>query len=323
MSPRTTLFTMHPVLLLLLGVLLAGGCSWTSSMFGAGDSAKKQTEQPQQAEDAKLKDAPVDGTLEMGLGREDQVQRKKSLVPPPERGKEAKVEYQPLALKEPAKTAAMEQKPAAEPATPPPASPEAAKPEPEKSEPAAEKEPAPAKEKETLPKDAEKQIAAVAPKAEPRPEPETEPQVKIEARGRVPIERPGSPGKVIGGDIEYKTAAELHAAVQRAIEREQFLGYTDPFDAFPVLSGEDTISAAFIPVEYPNHKVFYHSFYQPGEPFHQRVYGYTVIDMRSNEDFGHFDGDADGIFEQKTLDPKIVIDDYIRTSGTPTLKDTE
>jgi len=83
------------------------------------------------------------------------------------------------------------------------------------------------------------------------------------------------------------------------------------------------VSAAFVPAEYPDHKIFYHAFYQPGKPFHQRVYGYTVIDIRTNEDFGHFDGNADGIFEQKTLDPKIVIEDYLRTSDAPTLKERE
>ncbi len=306
----------HPLLLLLVGVLLAGGCSWTGSLFGAGDSGKPQA---QQAEPAEQKEGQKDVPVEMGLEREEPPQRKKPLVPPPERGKEARVEYQPIAPAEETKAVAETEEKPVEPAPPAPPAPERAEPAAAPSAPA-QPEPVEEKAEETPPAAPEKQVAAVEPKAEPEPE---EPQPKIEARGRVPIDRPATPESTHRGDIDYKTAAELHAAVQRAIAKGLFLGYTEPFDAFPALSGEDTVSAAFVPAEYPDHKIFYHAFYHPGEAFHQRVYGYTVIDMRTNADFGHFDGNADGIFEQKTLDPKIVIEDYLRTSGTPTLKDME
>ncbi len=120
------------------------------------------------------------------------------------------------------------------------------------------------------------------------------------------VPQPGSPQTA----VYYRTDHELLKAVQVAIEKEKFLGYTDPFDAFPILPGNDTISAAFVPVDHPEYKVFYHAFYTPDRPFHKRVYGYTVIDTRTNKDYGYFDGNADGVFEQNTLNPKIVLDDY-------------
>ncbi len=112
------------------------------------------------------------------------------------------------------------------------------------------------------------------------------------------------------GDIVYGTTQALREAVDKAVEQKTFLGYTDPFDAFPSLEGNDTMSAAFIPVDHPNHKVFYHAFYTPDKPFNRRVYGYTVIDMITKKDYGHFDGNADGKFEQDTLHPRVVFDDY-------------
>lgn len=137
----------------------------------------------------------------------------------------------------------------------------------------------------------------------------------IEAKGAVPFEPTKERTPTVKGDIDYKTTAMLHKAVQKAIEKGTFLGYTDPFDAFPILDGDDTMSAAFIPVDRPQHKVFYHAFYTPDQPFHRRVYGYTVIDMTTNKDYGHFDGDADGNFEQQTLDPKIVLDKYVEQAN--------
>ncbi len=154
---------------------------------------------------------------------------------------------------------------------------------------------------------------------EPQAAQSKEPEPPIKAKGAVPIEpsvksRLETPAPATQDKVYYKTTEELHQAIQEAIDSEKFLGYTDPFDAFPVLDGVDTMSAAFIPVDHPDHKVFYHAFFQPTKPFHKRVYGYTVINMKTNQDFGYFDGNADGVFEQETLDPKIVLDDYLRAS---------
>ncbi len=118
------------------------------------------------------------------------------------------------------------------------------------------------------------------------------------------------------GDIIYGSTKALREAVDKAVKQKSFLGYTDPFDAFPALKGNDTMSAAFIPVDHPNHKVFYHAFYTPDKPFNRRVYGYTVIDMITKKDYGHFDGNADGKFEQSTLHPSVVFEDYARTSNS-------
>ncbi len=273
---------------LLAGVLLFGGCSW--SMFGSGKDAEPET---QKAETADKADSARKSDLELGAGSEDKSKKSKGVVAPPKRSKGEKVEYTPLDEAKP------EEKPE-----------EAGKPDMAAKADVKKTEPDSAKKEVKKGADTrDTEITAVEPKKD------GEPEVEIKVKGRVPIERAKPDDNVHTGDIEYRSSAELQEAVQRAIDKKQFLGYTDPFDAFPVLPGPDTISAAFIPVEYPNHKVFYHAFYQKDKPFHTRVYGYTVIDMRTNQDFGHFDGDADGIFEQKTLDPKIVLDDYLRTSG--------
>lgn len=170
----------------------------------------------------------------------------------------------------------------------------------------------PASEKAAVQDSTAKEEKAAA-KEPAKPEAEEEiPEIK--ARGRVPLERADGSVVTHTGDIDYRTSEALLEAVEKASTKDTFLGYTEPFDAFPVLDGADTISAAFVPADYPHHKIFYHMFYQPNQPFHERVYGYTVIDMRTNQDYGHFDGNADGIFEQKTLDPKIIIDDYLKTS---------
>jgi len=121
------------------------------------------------------------------------------------------------------------------------------------------------------------------------------------------------------GDLEYFNAESLQAAIKAAMEKKTFLGYTDPFHAFPVFQGNDTVSGAFNPVDHPNHKVFFHTFYLPDRPFHKRIYGYTVINLRTNGDFGHFDGDGDGVFEQRTLEPKIVLDSYQAQPPAPAL----
>lgn len=127
-----------------------------------------------------------------------------------------------------------------------------------------------------------------------------------------PLTQIGVKGPVLrdNGDLDYFNVANIQAAIKAAMDKDTFLGYTDPFHAFPVFPGNDTVSGAFVPADKPSHKVFFHSFYLPDRPFHRRIYGYTVIDMRTNADFGHFDGDGDGVFEQRTLEPKIVIDSF-------------
>ena len=129
-----------------------------------------------------------------------------------------------------------------------------------------------------------------------------------------PPQNAATPQQKERGDIVYGNTKALRQAVDKAVEQKSFLGYTDPFDAFPAIKGNDTMSAAFIPVDHPNHKVFYHAFYTPDKPFNRRVYGYTVIDMITKKDYGHFDGNADGKFEQNTLRPSVIFEDYARTS---------
>lgn len=134
-----------------------------------------------------------------------------------------------------------------------------------------------------------------------------------------PLTQIGAKGAVLreNGDLEYFNVPNIQTAIKAAMEKDTFLGYTDPFHAFPVFSGNDTVSGAFVPADHPQHKVFFHTFYLPERPFNKRIYGYTVIDMRTNADFGHFDGDGDGVFEQRTLEPKIVIDSFQNQPPNP------
>jgi hypothetical protein len=155
-------------------------------------------------------------------------------------------------------------------------------------------------------------------KAVPLP-PKTTPPPTAQQTGPAGATPPSQPLTQIGakgptlrdnGDLDYYNITNIQVAIKAAMEKDTFLGYTDPFHAFPVFPGNDTVSGAFIPADRPSHKIFFHSFYLPERPFHRRIYGYTVIDMRTNADFGHFDGDGDGVFEQRTLEPKIVIDNF-------------
>ncbi len=261
--------------LLLISFCLSG-CGWTSKMFGSDKPAETQAS---------------GDTAEQAKARPES-QADLEQIPP------AQVEYtpgldrMPLTKKpEPAQPAAKAETPAApapaEPTPPPPASAQPSAPPPSS---------APA--------------AVAAPEAAP-PAPPVPP-----AKGVVPL--PPHEKKIVAsddGDIDFRTAVELQAAVQQAIDAGKFLGYTEPFDAFPIIPGNDTVSAAFIPADNPERKVFFHAFYVPNQPFHKRVYGYTVIDSRTNKDFGHFDGNADGVFEQKTLEPKIILEDYVKASN--------
>lgn len=292
---REKAFGLHFWAVALLAVFLAGGagCSWTSSMLGFGDSSESQDKagQQAQAEEQSQEEAAATSTAM----QEDQ--SKESLVPRPERSKKVEPPRSSQKLSQegrqtpPPEQQNQEQKQAA----PAPVKPE--KPEPQKQA------------------ESEKQMV-VDKQGE-----EEEKVAPIKAKGAVPIEQEvqeklhKAPEPAEKSKVYYATAEDLHAAIQKAIDAEKFLGYTDPFDAFPVLDGVDTMSAAFIPVDHPDHKVFYHAFFQPTKSFHKRVYGYTVIDMITNQDYGFFDGNADGTFEQATLDPKIVLDDYIRATG--------
>lgn len=291
---------------LLLFLTLASGCSWTSSLFGSGDDPEKgpQTTQKQEGDEARQpaaqEDAPPAQTEQKPLSAE---QRKASegLVPRPERSKspaDSQADSQGTEAQQTAEKQEMtpEETPAKTPETP-----EAAEtPEEESS------------------RQAPDEVAALQ---EPQTAESEEPEEPVKAKGVVPIEpsvksrmETPAPASAAQEKVYYKTTQDLHEAIQKAINSEKFLGYTDPFDAFPVLDGVDTMSAAFIPVDHPDFKIFYHAFFQPTKPFHKRVYGYTVINMKTNKDYGYFDGNADGVFEQETLDPKIVLDDYIKAS---------
>ncbi len=284
MQSRKTLKPRVVGALVMMFMLVSFGCSWTGSMFGSDSTP--QEEKVEEAESSATQEQPADASA----AAQDSQQKTQSsgLVARPERSKP----------ESPAGVAATE-----------------ASQEREETTEAKTEENIPV----NTPESSRENIATAKPdqgektgegkavnKAENIPE--------IPAKGIVPLESTHKPVTDTTGDIEYKTTEELHQAVQAAIDAGNFLGYTDPFDAFPVLEGVDTMSAAFIPVDHPRHKVFYHAFFQPTEPIHKRVYGYTVIDMITNEDFGHFDGNADGIFDQKTLDPKIVLDDYMNAA---------
>ncbi len=282
LSGRLLLTRLVP-LLLVLQLGLVSGCAWTGSLFGGGDD-------PEQAPAVAEATEPAAPAVQPPPA---EPRDQGSLVPRPERRSPALTMGAPSELQRP------------EPATPPTTTPAAEAPAEPVAEPVAAPEP-------------EQTVAALTPEPAPAPAPRpAEPEAPLPAKGQVPLQRPtGAVPSMYTGDVEYRTAKELHDAVQKAIAQDKFLGYTDPFDAFPVIDGADTISAAFIPVNYPNHKIFFHALYAPGQPYDRRVYGYTVIDMTTNQDYGHFDGNADGVFEQKTLDPKIVLDSYMQGSGS-------
>jgi len=272
---------------LLVAVVLVSGCSWTSSLFGSGEPAAESGAQT----GAKTAEEEVASPPEQEptAAQEDASAKSDSLVPRPQRSRPTQPEPAPAPA---AAEESTTESPQPAESTKAPEPPQTTKPPQagDKAEPEEEAEPAPIKAKGAVP---------------------IEPEVKAKVQER--------PQAAEQSKVYYATTEDLHAAIQKAIDAEKFLGYTDPFDAFPVLDGVDTMSAAFIPVDSPDHKVFYHAFFQPTKPFHKRVYGYTVIDMITNQDYGYFDGNADGTFEQETLDPKIVLDDYIRASGGETL----
>ncbi|THB71889.1 MAG: hypothetical protein D6E12_00505 [Desulfovibrio sp.] len=108
-------------------------------------------------------------------------------------------------------------------------------------------------------------------------------------------------------EIYYATAEELFNAVQASEYQEAF---TELEDFFPLLQGEDTMYAAFVPKDHPNYTVYFYAFYTPELPFHELVYGYLVLNNITEEMHGYFDGDADEYFEQHTLSPEIDFNAY-------------
>jgi hypothetical protein len=115
------------------------------------------------------------------------------------------------------------------------------------------------------------------------------------------------------GDVEYASTRELQRALEESLMATGEFGFTDPFDNFPTIPGEDTVCAAFVPADRPEHSVYFCAFDVPEAPFHRRIYGYVARDLRTHREYGHFDGDADGTFEQNTLDPSIDLGAYARS----------
>lgn len=319
-------------LLLVLCLFLVAGCSWTSRQLGMSDSSsdneKQQTDSAQGAlpDNANLADKEALLRLDFGItepirlvsNARGPVQKQPSYTTPVrnKRNKKAPkmvVKRQPpkMAEKSPLETStasktqapksAPQEKAAKENNTP--ATPEATMSE----------KTAPTNAQANAPAPQEKK-PEIDPKKTPPPT-QFHTSVPFEPAKKTAKTPPAQSKKMEKrGDIRYENTKALREAVDKALEQKSFLGYTDPFDAFPAIKGNDTMSAAFIPVDHPNHKVFYHAFYTPDRPFNRRVYGYTVIDMITKKDYGHFDGNADGKFEQNTLHPKVIFDEYLRTS---------
>lgn len=126
-----------------------------------------------------------------------------------------------------------------------------------------------------------------------------------------PVDQPfATVDYIAGDDLDYQDMAALGRAIDEAIKAKTFLGYTDPFSAFPDLDGPDTISGAFRPHDNQGFRVFFNIFNMPGYSFHKQVYGYVVRNEETQEEFGHFDGDANGSFEQNSLTPNIDFGKY-------------
>lgn len=300
-------------LVLIVSLFFSWGCSWTGSMFGSEETPQSVSAEGAEGEAAAEQSREQTPEETDNAGKAASQKSSTGLVQRPERSGRTRATQEGKDGSQSGTTVETQEKET--PATSAAGSSE------KQEEMTAEKKTETAEEVSGktpagTPEQSGKEVAAVS-----KPESE-EPVPPIKAKGVVPLERldkgkttPPAATVPKSGKLYYKNTQELHDAIQKAIDSEKFLGYTDPFDAFPVLEGVDTMSAAFIPVDHPNYKVFYHAFFQPEKPFHKRVYGYTVIDMTTEQDYGYFDGNADGVFEQETLDPKIVLDDYLRASG--------
>ncbi|AGW12025.1 hypothetical protein [Megalodesulfovibrio gigas] len=111
------------------------------------------------------------------------------------------------------------------------------------------------------------------------------------------------------GDLVFLNVNELLAASAQAEKAGKFLGDIEPFDAFPFLDGADTVGRAFKAGPKGELMVKYFAFHVPGKSFDRRVYGY-LVDAGNGRVFGHFDTDADGIFDAHTLEPSLRFDLY-------------
>lgn len=319
-------------LLLLLCMFLFSGCSWTGKQLGMSDSSSDadQSAEASQNSAGTANAADKRALLRLSFGitepihlapkKRGPVQKQASYTTATPKAhadrtksknthkmvvKRKPLDTAPKAEQEPVAPEAKKEEPAAAPA----------KPAQEAASPAAPAATAMNEQKNASSPSEAAASTTKKPKIDPKgPQPPTKLHTSVPFEPAKKTPPPPSKKQEQLGDIRYGTTKALREAVDKALKQKTFLGYTDPFDAFPALKGNDTMSAAFIPVDHPNHKVFYHAFYRPDQPYNRRVYGYTVIDMITKKDYGHFDGNADGKFEQETLHPKVVFEDYIRTS---------
>lgn len=110
------------------------------------------------------------------------------------------------------------------------------------------------------------------------------------------------------GDVRYADVEELKAAWQEAKAADRYVGDIADFDAFPSLPGNDTRGRAFKADDAKKVEVRFFAFaLTSGKPFNNYVYGY-IVDAGGGKVFGHFDTDADGVFDAHTLEPKIRFD---------------
>ncbi|GAB7081730.1 hypothetical protein JCM14635_34030 [Megalodesulfovibrio paquesii] len=100
-----------------------------------------------------------------------------------------------------------------------------------------------------------------------------------------------------GGYFLYATVDDLLAASVQAERDGTYLGDIAPLDAFEYLAGNDTVGRAFKAGKKGELTVKMFAFSVPGKNMDRRVFGYMVDGGGADKTFGHFDTDADGIFD--------------------------